>query len=149
VQEGEDGGSGTVKCANPTISYDKGTLKFESEEGATIVSNIKDEDITKETNASPSTKPLTKKYIITAYAKKSGKLWSDEVTATITWRNGKPEFEGFTSVTMDDPVTKKGDVNEDGEIDIADAVRIVNFIVGKIDALARKMDIDEVLPDPE
>jgi hypothetical protein len=32
-------------------------------------------------------------------------------------------------------------------VDIADAVQIVNFVVGKIDALGRKMEID--LPDPE
>jgi hypothetical protein len=132
VQEGEDGGSGTGKCNEPTISYDKGTLKFEcTDEGATIVSDIKDEDITKDTNASPSTKDLTKKYTITAYAKKSGMLWSDVVTATITWRNGKPEFEGFTSVTMDDPVTKKGDINEDGSITANDASLILQHVAKK------------------
>lgn len=133
VQEGEDGGSGTGKCEMPTISYDKGTLKFECDtEGATIVSDIKDEDITKDTNASPSTKALTKKYTITAYAKKSGMLWSDEVTATITWRNGKPEFENFKSVTMDDPVTKKGDIDGDDEITAQDASLILQHVAGKI-----------------
>jgi hypothetical protein len=29
------------------------------------------------------------------------------------------------------------DVNDDGDIDIADAVKIVNLVVGKIDALSR------------
>jgi hypothetical protein len=132
VQEGEDGGSGTGKCQPPTISYDKDTLKFKSATpGATIVYDIKDKDITKDTNASPSTKDLTKKYTITAYAKKSGMLWSDVVTATITWRNGKPEFEGFTSVTMDDPVTKKGDINEDGSITANDASLILQHVAKK------------------
>ena len=31
----------------------------------------------------------------------------------------------------------RGDVNGDGEVDIADAVKIVNLVVGKIDALSR------------
>jgi hypothetical protein len=127
-----DGGE-TAKCEPPTISYDKGTLKFKSDTpGATIVSDIKDEDITKDTNASPSTMELTKTYTITAYAKKSGMLWSDEVKATITWRNGKPEFEGFTSVTMDDPVTKKGDIDGDDEITSQDASLILQHVAGKI-----------------
>ena len=34
----------------------------------------------------------------------------------------------------------KGDVDGDGVVDIADAVRIVNLVVGKIDTLARKME---------
>ena len=133
VQEGEDGGSGTDKCEMPTISYDKGTLKFEcATEGATIVSDIKDVDITKDTNASPSTKALTKKYTITAYAKKSGMLWSDEVTATITWRNGKPEFsDNITVVNYDDPVFKVGDVDENGEVNLSDARKVVRIFVGK------------------
>ena len=41
----------------------------------------------------------------------------------------------------------KGDVNSDGVVDIADAVRIVNLIVGKIKALARQRYVS--LPEPE
>ena len=33
---------------------------------------------------------------------------------------------------------KKGDVNGDGVVDIADAVKIVNLVVGKVEALSRK-----------
>jgi hypothetical protein len=134
VQEGEDGGSGTGKCEPPTISYDKDTLKFKSATpGATIVYDIKDKDITKDTNASPSTKKLTKTYTITAYAKKSGMLWSDEVTATITWRNGKPEFEGFTDVKLEkqDPTKGDGDVNGDGHVNGFDAIMIMEVEVGQ------------------
>jgi hypothetical protein len=45
----------------------------------------------------------------------------------------------------------KGDVNGDGEVDIADAVRIVNFIVGKIGNLSRRIDnsIDNNPGEPE
>ena len=41
----------------------------------------------------------------------------------------------------------KGDVDGDGVIDIADAVRIVNFIVGKIPALAPRSEMN--MADPE
>lgn len=41
----------------------------------------------------------------------------------------------------------KGDVNEDGAVDIADAVQIVNFIVGKISALAPRSEMN--MADPE
>ena len=44
---------------------------------------------------------------------------------------------------------KAADVNDDGDIDIADAVRIVNFVVGKIDALARRYEVEWNLPEPE
>jgi len=40
-----------------------------------------------------------------------------------------------------------GDVNGDGDVDIADAVRIVNLVLGKIDALARRRQTS--LPEPE
>lgn len=41
----------------------------------------------------------------------------------------------------------KGDVDEDGVVDIADAVRIVNYVVGKINALAPRYE--GMLPEPE
>ena len=59
------------------------------------------------------------KYIITVYAKKDGYLDSEPVSKEIDVRG------------------LKGDVNGDGEVDIADAVKIVNLVVGKIDALSR------------
>jgi hypothetical protein len=40
----------------------------------------------------------------------------------------------------------KGDVDDDGVVDIADAVRIVNLVVGKITELAPKSDL--TLPKP-
>ena len=42
-----------------------------------------------------------------------------------------------------------GDVNGDGVVDIADAVRIVNLIVGKIDALSREQVVGDTLHEPE
>ena len=41
----------------------------------------------------------------------------------------------------------KGDTDGDGVVDIADAVRIVNFIVGKIPALAPRSELN--LTEPE
>lgn len=39
------------------------------------------------------------------------------------------------------------DVTGDGEVDIADAVRIVNLVVGKIDALAPKLETTSPMPE--
>ena len=44
-------------------------------------------------------------------------------------------------------VEAAADVNADGVVDIADAVRIVNLVVGKIDALAPRFEFS--LPEPQ
>jgi hypothetical protein len=43
----------------------------------------------------------------------------------------------------------KGDVNGDGDVDIADAVTIVNYVVGKIDALSRPVKADVDTKEPQ
>jgi len=44
-------------------------------------------------------------------------------------------------------VAAAADANSDGVVDIADAVRIVNLVVGKIDALSRQFNFST--PDPQ
>lgn len=126
-QEGEEG-TATEKCKTPTISYDKGTLKFVSATpDAQMIYTITDEDMAN--NKHSASVNLVKRYNIKVYAKKKGMLWSDEVQASITWNNGKPTFVGFTDVTLEDSNLLKGDVNEDGKVTISDAVTVVNIIL--------------------
>ena len=119
-----EGGSGVAQCEKPTITYEAGKLKFACKtEGATIISEVVIPDMQK----SEATEiELSKTYIVKAYAKKAGWRRSDIETKEYTWM--------------------VGDANGDGVVDIADAVRIVNFVVGKIDALSRQQ---EVIYDPE
>lgn len=133
-QEGEES-TATEKCKTPTISYDKGTLKFVSETPeAQMIYSISDTDMAN--NKQSASVNLVKKYNIKVYAKKPGMLWSDEATASITWHNGKPTFEGFKDVTLEDSNLLKGDVNEDGKVSISDAVTVVNIILNDPNAAA-------------
>lgn len=117
------------KCAKPTITYQNGKILFSCEtEEVEYVYTCTTPASTSQTTSNEFT-PSTQ-YIITVYAKKDGYLDSEPVTQEIDVRG------------------LKGDVNDDGEVDIADAVKIVNLVVGKIDALARpaKEVKDEKVP---
>lgn len=113
-------GSSSEQCAEPTIEYAGGKLKFSSATpGAVIVSTISIDDSGENTENEVE---LSKSYKVMAYAKKDGYRRSATVTKTFQFTNG--------------------DVNLDGDIDIADAVLIVNKVVGKVDALAPQLHID-------
>lgn len=116
-----------TQCKKPTISYNKGKLEFECETpDAEIVSRVVCSDANVKTANSVE---LYKIYTITAYARKTGMSNSDNAIATITWRNGKPLFsDNITVVNYDDPVTKVGDVNEDGFVNIADVTGVINIM---------------------
>ena len=102
----------TPKCATPTISYVGGKLQFTCEtEGVEFVYDVKCDDAVKGTGANVS---LTKKYIVTVYATKSGYDNSDVATKEIN--------VGGSS-------DKKGDVNGDGEVGMPDVMFIVNYIL--------------------
>ena len=114
------------KCAMPIISMKDGKLIFGCETSDVefnyeITAN--DSKTGKGNNLS-----LKPSYIVKVYASKDGYENSEVATQAI--------------------YLKHGDVNGDGEIDIADAVRIVNHVVGKIPALARptKEVKDEKVP---
>ena len=115
------------KCATPTIAYDKGELVFTCEtEGVTFFSEVKVADA--KSNEGERVK-LDTSYIISVYATKEGYAGSDEATAIIQWRDGRPLFEGFSSVTVsgsagDSPAS--ADVNGDGTVDVADIATIIS-----------------------
>ena len=117
----------TKKCSTPTIAYEHGKLKFGCEtEGVKFLYEVKDADIGSgignEVNLAPA-------YLISVVARKAGYDDSDVATATITWRNGKPVMEGFSSITLEDG-DPKGDVNEDGTVDVADIATIISIMAG-------------------
>ena len=134
----------TNQCAKPTISYDKGKLKYATTtEGATIISEVVVADA-KQSNVAEVT--LTKEYVITVYAKKAGLADSEKVTATIKWCNGRPTMSGFTNVKLEENPLR-GDVNEDGVVSITDAVSVVNLILGTNTSGAPAMEPEVAEPE--
>ena len=119
----EEGPGGDVqKCATPTIAYNKGTLEFACEtEGVEFVAEARNNSDVQSGNASTMNlqPPVT---TITVYAKKGGYTNSDTATATISWQNGQPVFEGFSNVTIDSVY----DLNGDGKVSTADIQVIIN-----------------------
>ena len=139
-------GGATEKCKTPTISYNKGTLTFVSETpDAQLIYTITDSDMA--TNTKKASVKLGKKYSISVIAKKAGMLRSDEAKASITWNNGKPTFDGFKEVTLEDSNLLKGDVNEDNKVTITDAVAVVNIMLNGGGAGAPKLELEETPED--
>ena len=118
----EEGPGGDVqKCATPTLAYNKGTLEFACEtEGVEYIGEVNTHK-QQQVNAATLTiqEPVT---TITVYAKKDGYTNSDTATATISWQNGQPIFEGFSNVTIDSVY----DLNGDGKVSTADIQVIIN-----------------------
>ena len=113
------------KCATPTIAIKDGKLHFECEtEGVKFIYDIQAGG---STSGEGNDLDITPSYVVKVYATKDGYEDSDVATETIN--------------------IIKGDVDGDGVIDIADAVRIVNFIVGKIPALAPRIEINMTEPE--
>lgn len=127
-----NGSSSSEPCAAPTISYDKGVLTYACTKpsDATITSVITVTDAKKSIG---NVVKLEKVYTIKATARAEGKGYSKSqpTIATITWRNGKPEFNGFTSVELEASNPMKGDVNEDGKVDTQDAIQVVKIYLKK------------------
>lgn len=117
------------KIKTPTISCVGGKLKFSCEtEGVTFHYKITAAATSQEaTGDEVELKPV---YQVSVYATKDDWIDSDEAVANVN------------------ALGLKGDVNGDGDVDIADAVTIVNYVVGKIDALSRptKADVDTKEP---
>ena len=106
-----------TKCADPTISIKGGKLHFDCEtEGVTFHYSI---TVPQYEDNTGNDVDMSATYTVKVYATKDGFQNSETVTQKIDVRG------------------LKGDVNDDGEVDIADAVKIVNLVVGKIDALSR------------
>ena len=104
----------TPQCATPTIAFKDGKLLFECEtEGVEFISHFST-PAGADNNSSEVLLPTV--YTVTVYAKKDGYLNSEVVSKDINIRG------------------LKGDANDDGDITIADAVEIVNTILGNNNA---------------
>ena len=110
------------KCATPTIAYDRGELVFDCEtEGAAFRSEVTVSDAKAGDGSRIS---LARTYAVSVRAMKEGYADSDVATATITWRDGRPLFEDFSSVTTDGKAAS--DANGDGAVDVADIATIIS-----------------------
>ena len=88
---------GMEKCATPTISYEKGKLKFSCDtEGAEFVSKITCEDAG---NYSESEVSLSVKYAVRVYATRNGYNDSDEAVATLCWIDVTPNIDVVTGAS--------------------------------------------------
>lgn len=106
-----DGDTPDKKCAKPTISVEDGKLKFSSEtEDVKYHYTI---TYSNSTSGEGNDVSFSQKIIITVYAYKSGYENSETATAEITATGGK-----------------QGDLNNDGVINAADVVKLVNIIMG-------------------
>lgn len=112
-----------AKCATPTVVYENGRIRFECEtEGATFVSNV---STTNDMESGDGEIGLATQYVITVYAVAEGHADSDLVTATLTWSDGIMTGE---NVEVRGNNFRKGDVNEDGAVDVADISAVITIM---------------------
>lgn len=98
------------KCAKPTISLKSGKIIFECEtEGVEFMPQFTPLN---ESSYSNGEIMLPNKYRITVYATKEGYEYSDVAT-----------------LDVEIPVGTKGDVNQDGEVNVADHVKLSDIIM--------------------
>lgn len=110
----ENGGAAGEPCAKPTITYKTGKLTFAcATEGATIVAEVKVPDVQKQNlSGEPKEINLTRKYVVEAYAIKNGMKKSATTTFEYDWKD-------------------TGDMNDDGEVDTQDAIRVIEKYLNK------------------
>lgn len=108
-----DGSEAVVpKCATPTISVVEGKIKFSCEtEGVSFESSITMPTSSKSADGTEIS--LSNKYKVTVFAKKKGHIDSDIAEA---------EFVGSLI---------RGDLNNDGKVDVADHVDLTKIIMGQ------------------
>lgn len=100
------------KCATPTISYEGGKIKFSCEtEGVEYVSEVSSVDAG---NNNTDEVDITGKITVKVYATKSGYVNSDTATAVI-----------------EVPGELKGDLNNDGTVNVADHVELTKIIMNE------------------
>lgn len=81
------------QCEPPTITYEKGKLKYEcATEGANFLTSISDSDIKSHLG---SVVNLTATYMITVIATATGYKDSEPATATLCWIDVEPKTEGI------------------------------------------------------
>ncbi len=117
-----------AKCATPTVVYEDGRIRFECDtEGATFVSSV-DTNTQQPTPNAHGGYDLATQYVITVYATAQGHADSDVVTATLTWSDGVVTGE---NVEVRGGGFRKGDVNEDGSVDVADISNIITIMANE------------------
>jgi hypothetical protein len=119
--------SETPKCATPTISVAGGKVKFSCEtEGVNFVTNYTSDGL--------NDSKLDDEIVL-----------SGNITCHISVYATKAGYENSEVATADVELSigLKGDANNDGVVDIADAVHIVNLVVGKIDQLVPQKNMDQ------
>ncbi len=118
------------KCEKPTILYANGELTFGcATEGVEFHWSINNGT---NTDGKGSKVTFSPKTTVSVYASKEGYKDSDTATLVISGSGGL-----------------KGDVNNNGGIDIGDAVTIVNFLVGKTATLSRGTGDNENMKEPQ
>ena len=122
------------KCAMPTIVYNQGKLRFDcATPGARFVSRITSGDAMENEGQEVQ---LSAKYTVTVYAVADGYADSDPVTATITWGDGTMTVE---NITVEATIDKRGDVNRDNKVDVADIASVLSVMA----ELSRRLKIED------
>ncbi len=107
----EGGSTERLKCATPTISFNKGQITFTCEtEGVTYNYSISSLGGGSGTSTGSGSVNLGSGVTVSVYATKTG--YSNSDTATLTL-----------------PISMKGDVNGDGQVNAADHVELTNIIM--------------------
>jgi len=107
----EGGSTERLKCATPTISFTNGQLSFSCEtEGVTYKYSISSLGGGSGTSTGSGSVNLGSGVTVSVYATKTG--FSNSDTATLTL-----------------PISMKGDVNGDGQVNAADHVELTNIIM--------------------
>ena len=102
----------TQKCAKPTITFKDGKLTFScATEGVEYISEITAPAMTKKYDNEIS---LSSTYTVTVFATKVGYINSDKASIVIQANSGI-----------------KGDLTDDGKVDVADHVELSKIIMGK------------------
>ena len=114
------------KCATPTISLAGGKLHFECEtEGVEYHYEF---TAPASGNGTGNDVDISLTYVVSVYASKEGYTDSDVATANINVAG------------------QRGDADGNGIVDIADAVHIVNLVIGKVDAWAPQTETNPQTP---
>ena len=112
------------KCATPTITYDRGHLVFAcATPGSKFISKVMAKDVKESTEAELK---LSMEYTITIYATAEGFADSDAVTATLHFGDANMKAEG---IIVADTKDLRGDMNQDGVVNVADITYIVKTIM--------------------
>ena len=114
----------TPKCATPIISVINDKISFScATEGVEFISEVTVSDAKKYYDSEIN---LSKKYIVSVYATKTGYLNSDVATKEIEISGGSNEGGNNSGPTL------QGDVNGDGKVDVADHVALSSIIMAGV-----------------